>query len=283
MDYALSVQNLNKKFAGFSLNNISFNVPQGCVVGMIGENGSGKSTTLKCILGQDIPDSGTVRIFGINPYQHIEAHANVGAAFDTARFPDNFTIEDVAAILQDVYPDWDEESWKQLIHTCSLPGGQPIGKFSRGMKAKLSLAAALSHKAGLLILDEATAGLDPVIREEMLDLMLEFMQEQTHAILMTSHITSDLEKIADYIVFIKDGKIVFTEEKDALLEQYGLVQVSSEQYGYIRPELIVRQRKLPMAWELLIQDRKAFESCYPDYALRPASLDEIVLMFTKGE
>lgn len=283
MENALSVRNLNKTFPDFALHNISFDVPKGSVVGIIGENGSGKSTTLKCILGQDIPSSGTVEIFGINPYEDIKAHDYVGAAFDTAHFPDNFCANDIAAVLSRVFVHWNWEVWESLLKNCRLNPTQPIGKFSRGMKAKISLAAALSHEASLLILDEATVGLDPVIREEMLELLLDFMQQDGHAILMTSHITSDLEKIADYIVFIKDGRIEFVEEKDTLLDQYAMVQVSQSQQEFIQPEFIVRKRRLPLACELLIKGRQEFMNLYPDYALSPATLDEIVLMFIKGE
>lgn len=151
------------------------------------------------------------------------------------------------------------------------------------MKAKLSLAAALSHDASLLILDEATAGLDPVVREEMLDLLLDFMQDETHSILMTSHITSDLERIADYIVFIQDGRIVFTEEKETLLNAYGMAQVTRDQLEFIDGDLVLRKRTQPLATDLLVADRKQFARRYPDYAVVPATLDEIVLMFTKGE
>lgn len=151
------------------------------------------------------------------------------------------------------------------------------------MKAKLDIVCALCHEADLLILDEATAGLDPVIREEMIDQLLNFMQDEKHAILMTSHISSDLERIADYIIFIKDGQIVFIEQKDLLLAEYGMACVSSDQLEYIAVEFIVRLRKQAMNTDLLIRNRAEFSKRYPDYSLRPASLDEIILMFTRGK
>lgn len=280
---ALSVRNLCKQFPDFSLQDISFDVPQGTVVAMIGENGSGKSTTLECILGQDIPTSGTIEIFGENPAAHIDAHARIGAAFDTCLFPEVLTPEQIASIFRDLYPAWNETAWQEITSAAGIPMHQKIQKFSRGMKAKLSLAAALSHDASLLILDEATAGLDPVVREEMLDLLLDFMQEENHSILMTSHITSDLEKIADYIVFIQNGRIVFTEEKEKLLCEYGLANVTRDQLAFIQEDLIVRKRQQPLSVQLLVRNRKVFQDLYPDYVVTPATLDEIVLLFTKGE
>ncbi|WP_297567024.1 ABC transporter ATP-binding protein [uncultured Faecalibaculum sp.] len=283
MTPALSVRQLCKHFPKFSLQDITFDVPQGSVVGLIGENGSGKSTTLECILGQDIPDTGEISVYGINPFQDIQAHARIGAAFDTCLFPEVFTPATLEKAFAGIWPGWDRTRWKQLMETCGIPEDQKIQKFSRGMKAKLSLAAALSHDASLLILDEATAGLDPVVREEMLDLLLDFMQDETHSILMTSHITSDLERIADYIVFIQDGRIVFTEEKETLLNAYGMAQVTRDQLEFIDGDLVLRKRTQPLATDLLVADRKQFARRYPDYAVVPATLDEIVLMFTKGE
>lgn len=283
MTPALSVQNLCKSFGEFSLRDITFDVPCGAVTAIIGENGSGKSTTLACILGQDIPDSGTVEIFGADPFRDIQSHAALGVSCDTSQFPGVFTPNQLESVFQDIYPDWDTASWNRLLSICQIPRNRRIDKFSRGMKAKLSLAASLSHRARLLILDEATAGLDPVVREEMLDLLLEFMQEEDHSILMTSHICSDLEKIADYIVFIRNGQIVFREEKDTLLEQYGLASVSREQLSFVDDSLILRRRMLPMSTDLLVRDRRAFAIRYPDYVLKQPTLDEIVLMFTKGD
>lgn len=283
MTPALSVRNLCKTFPDFSLKNVSFDVPQGAVVAIIGENGSGKSTTLECILGQDIPTSGSIEIYGMDPAQDIQAHARIGAAFDSCLYPGIFTPAQIAGILKDIYPSWDQKLWEKLTEVTGIPLHQKIQKFSRGMKAKLSLATALSHDASLLILDEATAGLDPVIREEMLDLLLDFMQDETHSILMTSHITSDLEKIADYVVFIQNGQIIFTEEKETLLSRYGLAQVTGSQLEFVDDALVVRKRVQPLATDLLVRDRKTFRDRYPDYAIQPATLDEIVLMFTKGE
>lgn len=283
MTPALSVNKLCKNFPGFALKDISFTVPQGVVAAIIGENGSGKTTTLECILGQDIPTSGSVEIYGINPFEDVKIHSRLGAAFDSCLYPEIFTPNQIASFLKDVYPDWDQAAWDKLMLASGIPASQKIQKFSRGMKAKLSLAAALSHHASLLILDEATAGLDPVVREEMLDLLQEFMEDETHSILMTSHITSDLERIADYIIFIQNGQVVMTEEKETLLEQYGIARITQEQAGFIDESLVLRTRRQPLSVELLVKDRTAFSDRYPDYVLQPASLDEIVLMFTKGE
>ncbi|MEY8379671.1 ABC transporter ATP-binding protein [Ileibacterium valens] len=280
---ALSVRGLNKSFGTFALKGITFEVPQGTVCAIIGENGSGKSSTLECILGIDIPDSGNISIYGINPQENIDAHSLVGVAFDSCPFPENCTAADLQTILKGVFKNWNSTLYSALIEECKIPLHQKIRTFSRGMKAKLDIVCALCHEADLLILDEATAGLDPVIREEMIDQLLNFMQDEKHAILMTSHISSDLERIADYIIFIKDGQIVFIEQKDLLLAEYGMACVSSDQLEYIAGEFIVRLRKQAMNTDLLIRNRAEFSKRYPDYSLRPASLDEIVLMFTRGK
>lgn len=280
---ALQVSHLTKRFKDFTLDDISFTVPAGSVVGIIGENGSGKSTTIRCILGQDIPDSGTIEIYGVNALEHVSTHARLGAAFDSSCFPPMFSARKIESVLRDIYSQWDSDLFTRLLEENKIAPDKKVSAFSRGMKAKLAMICALCHNPGLLILDEATAGLDPVVRESLLDLLLDFMQDETHSILMTSHITSDLEKIADYILFIKDGKIVFMEEKDRLLDSYAIARITRDQLEFIDPALIARRRTLPSHLEIFTSDRQGFTSRYPDYVLVPATLDDLVLFFEKGE
>lgn len=281
MDYVLRVNNLSKTFKDFSLKNISFDVPAGSVVGMVGENGSGKSTCIRCILGQDVYAHGSIELFGKNARDNIESHSRIGTASDICPFPDSFSARQVSSVLNDIYSDWDEQHFFELLKSFDLPPEKAIKKMSRGMKVKLCLASALSHESDLLILDEATAGLDPVVREEILDLLMSYMEKESRSIFMTSHITSDLERIADYILYIQNGEILFMEEK-SVLESSGIAHVKADQIAYIDPSLVVRVRKQPLCTDLLIKDRREFARRYPDYVIEPAKIDDVILMYSKG-
>ena len=279
---AIRVEKLNKSFKHFSLKDITFTVEQGNVVGLVGENGSGKSTIMRCLLNQDIPSSGTIELLGQNASTSIDVHNEIGVSYDSCPFPDNFTAKDIDAVLGRVYKNWNTKRFFSLLEQFHLPLDQKLKEMSRGMKVKVMLSTCLSHQARLLLLDEATAGLDPVVREEILDMLLEFMNEEDHSIFMTSHITSDLERIADYILFIQDGAIVFEETRENM-ERYGLARLTSEQIGFIDPDLVLTIRHQPMNTELLIKDRAEFRRRYPDYVIEPASIDDVILMLTKGE
>lgn len=279
---ALQVDNLTKSFPDFSLKQVSFTVPAGSVVGMVGENGSGKSTCVRCILGQDIPDSGSIEILGDSVDKSASIHARIGTASDICPFPDSLNCRQISSILQDVYPGWDSKRFFSLLDQFSVPDRKPFRAFSKGMKVKASLCAALSHGSDLLILDEATAGLDPVVREEILDLLMEFMENENHSIFLTSHITSDLERIADYILYIQNGEILFLEEK-SVIEASGIARLRKDQLDFIDPELIVRRRQMPLSIDLLIRDRHEFSRRYPDYVIEPAKIDDVIVMYSKGE
>lgn len=279
---ALSLKNLTKNFPHFSLQDITFEIPVGSVVGLVGENGSGKTTCVRCILGQDIPTSGQVQIHGENALENAKSHQNLGAAFETCPFPEMFNARQVSLFMKDIYSTWQEKSFFTLLEQFHIDLDQPIRTFSRGMKAKLSICAILSHQANLLIIDEATSGLDPIVREEILDTLSAYMEKYPCSILMTSHITSDLERIADFIVFLKDGKILFIESKNEL-DNYGLAHISKNQLDFIDPALILKKRRQELYTELLIKEMATFKKRYPDYAIDKASLDEVILMYVKGE
>lgn len=222
MTAALKIQGLTKKFEGFALDKVSFRVPSGSIVGLIGENGAGKTTTINAALGLIKKDSGEIELFGEN-VEHLtpSIKEEIGAVFDASNFSEELTPEKLDKVLKDIYTSWDQDLFRQLLDRLEIPFSRKLKTFSKGMKMKLSLAAALSHHPKLLILDEATSGLDPVMRDDILDMFLDFVQEEDHAILVSSHITSDLEKVADYIVFIHKGKIIFSKPKDELLDDYG--------------------------------------------------------------
>lgn len=284
MTAALKIQGLTKKFEGFALDKVSFRVPSGSIVGLIGENGAGKTTTINAALGLIKKDSGEIEILGEN-VEHLtpSIKEEIGAVFDASNFSEELTPEKLDKVLKDIYTSWDQDLFRQLLDRLEIPFSRKLKTFSKGMKMKLSLAAALSHHPKLLILDEATSGLDPVMRDDILDMFLDFVQEEDHAILVSSHITSDLEKVADYIVFIHKGKIIFSKPKDELLEDYGIIKCGDEQFKALDREDWIACRRQDYEWQVLTSDRKKAEKKYPKALVMPATIDEIMLLYVKGE
>lgn len=284
MTAALKIQGLSKKFEGFALDKVSFQVPSGSIVGLIGENGAGKTTTINAALGLIKKDSGEIELFGEN-VEHLtpSIKEEIGAVFDASNFSEELTPEKLDKVLKDIYTSWDQDLFRKLLDRLEIPFSRKIKTFSKGMKMKLSLAAALRHHPKLLILDEATSGLDPVMRDDILDMFLEFVQEEDHAILVSSHITSDLEKVADYIVFIHKGKIIFSKQKDELLEDYGIIKCGDEQFKALDREDWITCRRQDYEWQVLTSDRKKAEKKYPKAMITPATIDEIMLLYVKGE
>ena len=281
---ALAVNDLTKKYRDFVLDHVSFSVPSGTIVGLIGENGAGKSTTINAILGLIKKDSGNIEIFGKSDTQTAESIRNqIGVVFDGNSYPDVLSARKLNRILSKIYQTWDEHKFFSLLEKMSLPADKKIKQFSKRMKMKLSIAAALSHDSRLLILDEATSGLDPVVRDDILDLFLDFVQDENHSILVSSHITSDLEKAADYIVFIHKGKVVFCKSKDELRYQYGIIRCGSAQFDAIDKDEVIACRKQDYEWDVLVADREKAQKKYPKAVIDPASIDEIMLLYVKGE
>ena len=281
---ALAVKGLTKAYRDFTLDHVSFEVPRGAIVGLIGENGAGKSTTLNAILGLVKKDAGSIEILG-QPDEELspQIRSQIGVVFDGNNYPDMLSARQLKRVFKNIYPHWDEARYLSLLKEMDLPLDKAIKALSKGMKMKLSIAAALSHHASLLILDEATSGLDPVVRDDILDLFLDFVQDETHSILVSSHITSDLEKVADYIVFIHQGKVVFSKPKDELKYQYGIIRCGAAQFEALNREEIIAYRKRDYEWEVLIADRTAAQKKYPKAVVDPASIDDIMLLHVKGE
>ena len=281
---ALVVNGLTKQYKDFTLDGVSFAVPCGTIVGLVGENGAGKSTTMNAILGLIQKDAGTIEIFGKQDAQIDNVVRNrIGVVFDGNNFPDVLTARQLSNIFKKLYAEWDEGEYSALLQKISLPLDKKIKEFSKGMKMKLSIAVALSHHSQLLILDEATSGLDPVVRDDILDMFLEFVQDEGHSILVSSHITSDLEKVADYIVFIHQGKVVFVKPKDELRYQYGVLRCGKAQFEEIDRADMVAWRRQDYEWEVLVADREAARRKYPKAVVDPATIDEIMLLYVKGE
>lgn len=282
-NYALKLTNITKKYDDFILDNVSFNVPKGNIVGLIGENGAGKSTTLNSILDIIERDSGNVFILDSEKNKISNAtREKIGVVFDGNNFPEDLTPQKLNNVLKAIYSNWEEQKFYELLEKFSLPKNKKIKKFSKGMKMKLSISVALSHKAQLLILDEATSGLDPVVRDDILDILLDFVQEENNSILMSSHITSDLEKIADYIIFIHKGKVIFEETKDNLIYNYGIMKCKLKEFNDIEKKDIIRYRKMDYGYEILIKNKKELEKKYPNVIMDNIKIEDIMLMYVKG-
>lgn len=279
---ALELSNVSKQYKDFTLDNISFKVPQGSIVGLIGENGAGKSTTINAVLGLISKDSGTITMLGKTDIDAV-CKENIGVVFDGNNYPDMLTPKQLGKVFENIYSSWNKEKYEQLLKKFNLPLNKKIKKFSKGMKMKYAISVAFSHNSKLLILDEATSGLDPIMRDEILDMFLDFIQDEENSILVSSHITSDLEKVADYIVFIHNGKIVFSKPKDELLENYGIIKCGASVFDEIDKDKIITHRKQDYEWQILVDDRKSAQKQYPKALIVPASIDEIMLMYVKGE
>lgn len=277
-NYAIEIKDLVKQFDNFKLGPINLTIPKGTIVGYIGQNGAGKSTTIKLLLGLLNKDSGEIKILDeINP-SSIGLKDKLGIVFDDLLVPEEMTLIDVEKFCSRVYSKWNKNSFYKFKEKFNLPEKKIIKNYSRGMKMKLSMAVALSHNAELLILDEATSGLDPIVREEILDLLLDFMQDENHTILISSHILSDLEKVADYIAFINNGKILFMETKDELKENYGICTLSNEEVTSIDEEAIVGRRVHSFGQELLVK-----KNLIPNGIIfQKLSIEDIMIYFVKG-
>lgn len=284
MENILEIKGLRKTFPGFTLNGVDLFVPAGCIMGLIGENGAGKTTTIHLILNATEKDGGSIAVFGKDHIQHEkEVKQKIGVVLDECGMPDSFSVFDVEKFLQKLYPHWNHPKYLSYLETFELPTTLPIGAFSKGMKIKLSIALALAHEPQLLILDEATSGLDPVMRDDVLDILLDFVQNENNAVLFSSHITSDLEKVADYITFLHQGNIVFCKQKDDLIYHYGLLHCKTADFEKIDPADMLAFRKQDYEWQVLVADRQVAAKKYANCVIDPATLDDIMLLYIKGD
>ena len=283
MDEVINVIELKdvvKDYGDFKLDKISFAVPEGSVCGFIGQNGAGKTTTINLILDVIKKDAGEVLLFG-QPVDGKSAslREDVGVVFDEMGFHDFMTGKDINIMMKNIYKNWDEEVFFDYLKRFSLPSKKPCGKFSRGMRMKLQIAVALSHHAKMLIMDEPTSGLDPIVRNEMINIFREFVVEEDHTILLSSHITGDLEKIADEVVFIDGGRIVLSGNKDEILEKHGIIKCKKDELSKISESLIVSFEESNFGAEVLVNDRHAAAKLYPDMLIEPALLEQIMIFY----
>lgn len=282
MNNCIEIKNLTKTYENFKLDNVSFNLPMGSIMGLIGENGAGKTTTLSLILNTIKKDSGEIKIFGLDNITHEkEIKEQIGVVLSESYFHDHLTTKDISEIMKNIYKSWDSNQFESYLSKFNLPSKKIIKEYSKGMKTKLSIAVALSHNPKLLILDEATSGLDPIIRNELLDVFLDFIQDEKHSILISSHITSDLEKIADYITFINNGKIIFSKTKDSLSNDYAVLKCGINDFEKVKKEHIIGHRKNQFGYEVLLDNKQSV--LYGDFIKEKATIEDIMLFYVRGE
>jgi len=275
---ALEIRNLTKSYPGFTLDNLNLTLPSGCIMGLIGENGAGKSTTIKLILDMIHKDSGSITILGKDNTDSIElTKEDIGVVMDEVGIPECLTVKQVGNVMRHTFRNWDDAEYTRLIQKLALPDKKQFKEFSRGMKMKLGIAIALSHNAKLLILDEATSGLDPVVRDEVVEMFSDFTRDENHSILISSHIVSDLEKLCDYVAFLHKGKLLLCEEKDQLLAEYGLIHCTSEEIQNLPAEAIKYKKENPYGIEAMV-----LRSAVPaGVNVSPISIEELFVFMVK--
>ncbi|MGN0611884.1 MAG: ABC transporter ATP-binding protein [Ruminiclostridium sp.] len=281
-EYAIEIKNVTCKFDGFLLDNISFSVPSGSIMGFVGRNGAGKTTTIRSMINSVTPDSGEIKIFGLDNRKHEQKiKEDIAVVFDEIPFPDTLTPLQLGKVFAGLYKSWDGKHYLSMLERFSLPQKKRIRDFSRGMKMKLQICTALSHNAKLLIMDEATSGLDPVVRSEMLDVFQEFICDEEHSIIMSSHITSDIERIADTVTFIDNGKILISGVTTEILENHGILKCSAEEVSEISDEDIVSVRIGEFGADVMIRNRINVGGKYSRFIINNTTLDEILLFYVR--
>lgn len=286
MENALELSHVSKRYGagGFALEDVSLTLPMGSIMGLVGANGAGKSTTIGCMLGTLRPDAGTVRVFGQAMQDSSTAlRADIGVVYDGDNFPGYLTAAQLGRIFADTYARWDAALFDTYLARFHLDRRQRISRYSKGMTMALAISAALAHHPKLLVLDEATSGLDPLVREDVLDLLLDFVTCEDHAILLSSHITSDLEKIADRLTFIHEGRVLLSEEKDTLRYRYGILRCREAELAQLDSADILAWRRDVYQTNVLVADRVAAARKYPGIVIDQAAVDEVMNLLVKGE
>lgn len=276
---ALEIKGLTKKYKNFSISNLNLTVPSGSIVGLIGENGAGKSTTFKLILDMIEKDNGSITLLGKDHKDGLHLiKEDIGVVLDEIGIPESFSTKEINKIMQYTYKRWNSKLFQHYLEKMKIPQNKIFKQFSRGMKMKLSIAIALSHQAKLLLLDEPTSGLDPVIRDEIVNIFYDFTRDETHSILISSHIVSDLEKLCDYIAFLHNGSIILFEEKDILREQFGIIQCNKDELKQINESAIKGKKQLTYGFELLVKR----EQVSKHFQILPVDIEQLFLFMVKG-
>ena len=283
MNNTIEIKGLKKRYDNFELGEINLNINSGYIIGLIGENGAGKTTLIKSILNIINFDKGSIRIFNKDnkKYDYL-IKEDIGVVLDNIFFPEILTASDIDTIMKDIYKNWDKELFYQYLKSFKLPDNKKIKTLSKGMRKKLEIATALAHHPKLLILDEPTSGLDPVVRDDILDIFLNFIQDENHTILLSTHITSDLEQIADKIIFINRGNIILNENKDDIIDDYGILKCDEKLFNKLDKKDILRYRKNKYSYEILVKDKNVIKKKYKNSIVDNITLDELMLLVIKG-
>ena len=271
---AIELKDLEKHYRDFDLR-ISLTLPQGCILGLVGENGAGKSTTIRMLLGMTRPDGGSLQVLG-QPQADKE---QIGVVLDEPAFPECLTAKQVGKVMAGIFRSWDKAAYEGYLKKLGLPESKSFKEFSRGMKMKLSIAVALSHHPRLLVLDEPTSGLDPVVRDEVVELFADFARQEDHSVLISSHIVSDLEKLCDYVAFLHKGRLLLCEERDALREEYGLAQLSKADFEALDPAAVVGSRRSPYGVSAILRRSEAPAGMQ----LEPVSIEDLFILMVKED
>lgn len=280
MGNAVEIRGLTKRLGDFEMDGLDLEIPEGYVVGLIGENGAGKTTLIKCLTGAAIADSGDIRILGAPLEEADKTH--IGVVFDECKFMQNFDGDHLSKLMSMIFERWDDEEFRYLMSGYGIAMDKKIKDYSRGMRMKVQVAVALAHAPDLLLLDEPTAGMDPAARDEFLDSIREYMTDESHTTVISSHITTDLEKVADYIVFLHGGRIVLNGPKDDIMESYGIAKGSEAAIAKLDREDVVSIRRDDYSVSALVRDRDGVREAFPELVVDPASLDDILVMTVRG-
>ena len=284
MDYAIEIDHLTKHYPDFTLNDITLHIPSGSIVGVIGENGAGKSTLIRSMLGIIHCDAQHLQYFGQNFRENEkEIKEQIAVIFDHTHFNQKFTPKFIGSLMSRTYRNWNMETYQNYLSHFHIPPTKRLEKFSRGMKMKLEFAIAFSHDARLLILDEATSGLDPIVRDDVLSMIRTFTEEENHTVLISSHITSDLDKIADYIAYIHEGRLVFMKSCEEIQEDHGVIHAGKDLLTALNSEDVIAYIKEPYSYSILISHRSSIQQTFPDLEIQRPSVEELMLFYAKGE
>ena len=276
---AIELKHLSKSYPGFELKDLNLTLPAGTIMGLVGENGAGKSTTMKLLLGMIRPDGGSINVLGESDLRaRPQIKEEIGVVMEDVSFPSIMKIDEIGKVMAGIYRNWDAAEFARMVKVLRIPEDKKFFEMSRGNRMKTGFACALAHHPRLLLLDEATSGLDPVVRDELLDILMDFTRDENHSILMSSHIVSDLEKACDYVCFLHDGRILLTEEKDLIREQYGKLQVTPQQLAELDPAAIIGRRTTPYGTEVIVRKDRI-----PALDTQPVDIEELFVFMVKGE